>query len=388
MLKAVIPGEISKRTRYRMNQFQKRSSKCFFTDLNIEDARIIYDTFGRLYINSADLHLSSKPSGKEDLKSCELYLNIWTTDNKDTSLTSRCPIYFITGACLFGNTLYGIDINKNRTELVRLFVGEEVGGTETIADVIKDEEQHPYVCQLLEELRQWTEMCKLIASQRNVEWKMYIHVPTAEYLMIALFYYFDEVFTKEALMKYIKLLVAEAQWIIQKIQSINSDFKIFSPLQEWMDGLFKSFLDDLSETKHNFLSSLYLDFNSNIVSNRFRDIIRKLCSFKEFKVWDQAMHCSDVKVDNLRDLALLSYVLAIPLINQQDISSHVWLCDVYYEIPIALKYRRIFQEIYGPLICLHWLPLTCIHDPPKNILFCLPICKKDLLLVHQGGDSN
>ena len=208
-----------------------------------------------------------------------------------------------------------------------------------------------------------------------------MHVPTAEYLLLAIFFYNENIFTKQALLNYIKLLLDESHSIIQKIQLVSSDFVIFSPLQEWLDTFRECFINTATVDGKCYLFTKFAEQN---VDNCMTELLGGHCSSETRQIWGNAVNCPAVKCENLRDLALLSYVVAILLVKQRNsIGNHstfnLWLCDVSYEMPIAIKYKKTFQDIYGPLVCLHWLPLICLHDPPRNSLFFLPFSKKNLV---------
>ena len=185
-LKGVILNKMSKRSRKRFHCLERQLSACFQTSNLIDEARPLQDGFHRFFVNFADLKLSY------DIKS-NFYFSIWTTDNEDTMLQICCPIAFLTGICLFGNSLFGIDKNGNQVELVRLLADGTDEGAEGIVNVIKDDRQHPSVGKSLKELRLFAELCKLIVSKRGVHHRIYVHVPTAEYLLLAIFFYYENI---------------------------------------------------------------------------------------------------------------------------------------------------------------------------------------------------
>ena len=375
VLKGVICNAMSKRSRNRFRSFERQLSACFQTSNLINESRLLRDGFDRFFVNFADLKFSF------DIKS-NFYFNIWTTDNKDTMLQVCRPIAFFTGICLFGNSLFGIDKNGNQVELVRLLTDGADEGTEGIADVIKGCRQHPSVIQSLKELRIFAELCKLIVSKRSVHNRIYVHVPTAEYLL-AIFLYSENIFSKKAVLNYIKLLLDESSSMIQKIQLVSSDFVIFSPLQEWLDTFKECFINASSDEEKCYLFTKLAEQN---IDNCIAEFLG-YCSSEMRQIWENAVNCPEVKCKNLRGLASLSYVAAILLVKQRNLignhsTSNLWLCDVSYEMPIALQYKKTFQDIYGPLVCLHWLPLIFFHDPPRNSLFFLPFSKNHLISEH------
>ena len=377
VLKGVICNAMSKRSRKRFCCLERQLSACFQTSNLIDEARPLQDGFHRFFVNFADLKISC------GIKS-NFYFSIWTTDNEDTMLQICRPIAFFTGICLFGNSLFGIDKNGNQLEIVKLLTDGADEGTEGIVDVIKDGRQHPSVGQSLKELRLFTELCKLIVLKRGVHHRIYVHVPTAEYLLLAIFFYYESIFTKQALLKYIKLLLDESSLMIQKIQLVSSDFVIFSPLQEWLDTFRECFINTSSVEQKCYL---FIKLAEKNIENCITELLGEHSSLETRQIWENAVNCPGVKCKNLRDLAFLSYVVAILLVKQRNSignhsTSNLWLCDVSYEMPIAFKYKKTFQGTYGPLVCLHWLPLTFLHDPPRNRLFFLPFSKKNLVSEH------
>ena len=144
---------------------------------------------------------------------------------------SAVQLHFFTGICLFGNSLFGIDENNNQVELVRLLADGADEGTEGIVDVIKDSRHHPSFGQSLKELRLFAELCKVIVSKIGVHHRIYVHVRTAKNLLLAIFFYYENIFTKQALLNYIKMLLNKGSSMIQKIQLVSSDFVIFPPFK-------------------------------------------------------------------------------------------------------------------------------------------------------------
>ena len=140
----------------------------------------------------------------------------------------------------------------------------------------------------------------------------------------------------------------EGSSMIQKIQLVSSDFVIFSPFQEWLDIFRECFINTSSADEKCYLFTKFAEQN---IDNCITELSGGHCSSETRQIWENAVNCPGVKCENLRDLALLSYVVAIPLVKQQNSignhsASNLWLCDVSYEMPIAFKYKDISKYLW------------------------------------------
>ena len=83
---------------------------------------------------------------------------------------------------------------------------------------------------------------------------VYVHLPTAEYILKALSLYHRGRTSKSALNDFFRLLRAEYQKISNLILEEHPDIVIFSPLQKLVDSLI--IYDQINKQTQNFLNDL------------------------------------------------------------------------------------------------------------------------------------
>ena len=272
---------------------------------------------------------------------------------------TRSIKFYITGMCMFGDSLMGIDV-KNLIYILTDTKQELHQDVRFV--VIKDScvaselSLHAYEMFILNSLINFIPFMKALGEQQNVA--INFHLPVPEYQLYGIRLYFENKMSFELLLKYIDIVSAKGAILKKHLESISIlhqiQIKIHSPLD---DLNIAHVLNDIKNMIYTTEKSL-LDF-----------FIGKLLVLQnEFgKTWQHFFKSKSFS--RLQDLNNASYVIMLAGAVIKYGAENVCLMDNFDEIPIGREYSKHFSQAFGEVLAFHWLSSVFLHDGVKNSIY-------------------
>ncbi len=286
---------------------------------------------------------------------------------------------FITGGCLFGTLLEGVDQFGNTHPLTDQKYQFPEGVI--ITNIAAQNQLHPYEMMVFHQLN------TLVALMQNTNPNSFIeyHLPKEEYLLYGIDLYLKNQMTREALNLYSQQIHIRSQTHSKILQEISQKYNIrinpTSPLKLMFSNLHQQnsqndVLDCLiinlrltSEQKQLLVSdSDFLSKSSMLYNQAIEFLSDDTTNESEFQIWRDAMQTSSKSVNSclsLGELSRDSYTCMVARVVSLGGENETALIDEINEKRIAHEYKRRFGAQYGSLLCFHWIP-NLLFEKEKN----------------------
>ena len=170
-------------------------------------------SYHRIFVNIDEF----KNDGGNQAKS--LYYHIQTS-SRDIPLSNR--IVFMTGICYFGASLYGQTVDGQDVSFIKYLqfdFKDDDDDLKQLVNLTKENGNHIYVQSAMKELCTAVKDMKEIMLPVGKDCTIYVHLPTAEYVLKGLSFFKKGLITKNALNDFLILLGIEYE---------NTSISIFS----------------------------------------------------------------------------------------------------------------------------------------------------------------
>jgi hypothetical protein len=304
---------------------------------------------------------------------CQNEKVLWPIENKFSTIPIMKKI--VTGICLFGNALYGVDQENEKHLLSDLCARQNK--TTKIQKFYYPTIEHPYITMNYKMLENLVPLIKILGDKDT---EIEFHLPIEEYCLGGIKYFLEGYFSLELLNKYFSLINDRAQdhrrRLNQLAQKYQLKFKFTSPLECLINHF----------EMRNFLTFIGLKKEINeILQAQAESILYKESTLNSFvaikllnflaeqegavgNIWQHARIklLAEKKLIGLDTIQSLSYTIKVAIANREATGISTCLIDVIYEKPIADNYQKYFADHYGAMLALYWLPPIHFQCKPKH----------------------
>lgn len=295
-----------------------------------------------------------------------LFANAWQTHpSLENQINTLEFDTFITGGCLFGNEVYGIDDRGKRHPLTN--PRHEVTDLGIIQKIEYLSDRHSDEILTMQSLKNIIPLIKTLSTKKTPT--IIYHIPECEYILNIFHHYIHNRITTKACLDYIELICMKKREHVRKLLSIAAkadvDIIISSPLDPLIQKLKTEediILGLLQLTK---LPMLDIFENEAVV---FAKLLDYLCEHSgQYKpLWQsigqQLKESPSDEIPGLNKLSYLSYSANLAAAKLEDKSKRV--CCLYpgHEKRIQLTYKYLFGEEWGNVYCINWIPPILIKS--------------------------
>ena len=173
-----------------------------------------------------------------------------------------------------------------------------------------------------------------------------------EYIITSFDWYWSKAISMEALNQYWQILKKEHTLVCRLIEQRCPDSTIFSPMQSLVDTL------KGTQERPNLFTLLGMDVVSFIDGILNADEIAAVSRNNE----------ALATVTGYVELVKYSYIAGVAICRSKHPMDLFVLCDNFTELIIGIKYHSLFQEEFGKINLLHYMPLVTVHNKDMNTI--------------------
>lgn len=344
------------------------------------------------------------------------YAYIWRccsneqSEKTRTQAISKAPVRsIVTGMCMFGTNIAGIDQHGCRHPLTNTFYSLPAGARIESIDLETDS-LHPYEQMMLRTFDLQLPMLKALGC--GLSQKVFYQSVHAEYVLYGINAYIRGEMTLNALNSYAGHVRDRVKLIREAIEhSCKRHGFEFDGGKSTLDGVFRmashqddACADDLVAeflTMHGLqpsdvTSDMSLEQRLNLIRGVFHRCIDLLASQpgSEGAVW--AHICGRLRNEGLDSsnrfdptslltLNFLNYAAKVAVVKSENPCHNLCLIHPFHEKAMALSYRDIHADKFGEVLAINWIPPIFSHGSFKDGLYYLEDHKQSLgHLIHEG----
>jgi hypothetical protein len=325
------------------------------------------------------------------------------------SISSAPVTAIVTGMCMFGTNIMGIDQKGCRHPLTNTFYTFPSGACIQSIEVTRAG-LHPYEQMMLREFDLQLPMLKALGN--GMSQKIFYQCVHAEYILYGINAYIRGEMTLRALHVYTRCVTERADFIRDAIEkSCERHGFEFDGGQSTLSHLFiNSSMENDSDTGNwcrNFLvqqdiipshieSSMPLEERLGIIRKIFSKCIDQLASQTGIngEVWrnirEQILNESSdgahhVDASSLLTLNFLNYAAKVAVVKGSHPSQNLCLLHPFQEKAMALAYKDLHADKFGEILAINWVPPIFCHGSFKDGLYYLEEHKEVInQMIHEG----
>ena len=299
--------------------------------------------------------------------------SLFTHYKKTIGISAQSPApkikCFISGCCLFGDDLLGIDADGLAHPLTDPKYA--LGKNKVLQKIILKGDIHPYESIIQKMLFNLIPLIK--AFSENEQGKIIFHLPAPEYILYAIKLYLNKQMSDAALLQYLKFVTLKKQMLMDFLHyfqgTTNIEIVIASPL------------DVLNIDNH--ISQLIAAPEKPTEKDFTKSIMMSLIHDDSVGIWALAFNGNEEC--DLLDINYLSYTVHAALSVSACKPGFVCLLDMFDEKKIGREYAKIFSQKFGPLLGIHWIPPVLLNDGTNNSLYFCGSARESLASYISSG---
>lgn len=330
-------------------------------------------------------------------------------DNQTRPLASAPVTAIVTGMCMFGTNIMGVDQNGCKHPLTNTFYTLPAGACIERIELAR-EGLHPYEQMMLREFELQLPMMKALGN--GLSQKIFYQCVHAEYILYGINAYIRGEITLRALHVYARYVSERASLIRDAIEKSCERHGVeFDGGRSTLSCLF----DDTKTEKGlaaenwdlNFIlmhgiqadeiaSNISPEKRLTILRNVFLKCIDKLaaqtgvhgevwCHIKK-RIFDHdGEGDARINTSSLLTLNFLNYAAKVAIVKGSHPTENLCLLHPFQEKAMALAYKDLHAEKFGEILAINWVPPIFSHGSFKDGLYYLEK-HKDVInhLIHEG----
>lgn len=330
-------------------------------------------------------------------------------DSQTRPLASAPVTAIVTGMCMFGTNIMGVDKNGQKHPLTNTFYTLPDGACIERIELAR-EGLHPYERMMLREFELQLPMIKALGN--GLSQKVFYQCVHAEYILYGINAYIRGEMTLRALHVYTRYVSERANLIREAIEKSCEKHGVeFDGGQSTLSCLFENLRADKVSSHENwyfhFLSMHGIqadEISSNIstekrliiLKNVFSNCIDKLASQNGVhgEVWSHIKKMilshnvegnQRMDTSSLLTLNFLNYAAKVAIVKGSHPSKNLCLLHPIQEKAMALAYKDLHAEKFGEILAINWVPPIFSHGSFKDGLYYLEKHKDTINhLIHEG----
>lgn len=297
-----------------------------------------------------------------------LFANAWET-NPDVKNIPKNQLfdYFITGGCLFGNEVYGLDDQGRRHPMTNpRYEVKDIGIIQSIEYTSDRHADEQLTLQSLINILPLLNVCSQHQKPRLI-----YHLPDCEYILNIFHHYIHNRITTKACLSYIDLICMKKREHLRNLLALAREHDIEITVNSPLDPLMHELKTEediiwglLRLTK---LPMTDIFENESVVFDRLLDylcnhagVYKPLwCQIRDNLNQDEKFSDEEKR---LTTLSYLSYTANLAVKKLEDPTQTICSILPGHEKRVQLSYKHLFSETYGNIFCIDWIPPILIKS--------------------------
>lgn len=324
-----------------------------------------------------------------------MYAYMWRCESgsgQSPSLLQRPVTSIVTGMCMFGSNIWGVDQHGGKHPLTNTFYAMPEGAC--VGSVFLDSEGlHPYENMMLRLFDMQLPMLKAMGRGRQ---KVFFQAVFEEYVLYGVQLFMRGQMSMLALCDYVDHVRARATDIRRRMSDMCERHGVdFDGGQSTLAALFDGGLQESGmrgvDIVEGFVNRYQIDVSMlrdgpdelrlRVIERVFWGCIERL-SRQDGGPGDVWRHVGQVlreaqgedaryDASSLLTLNFLNYAAKIAIVRRVDPDGELCLVHPFHEKPMALAYKDLHAEKFGGILSLNWIPPVFSHGSFKDGLYYL-----------------
>lgn len=324
-----------------------------------------------------------------------MYAYMWRCEavpGPSRSLLQRPVTSIVTGMCMFGSNIWGVDQMGAKHPLTNTFYAMPKGAR--IDAIFMDSEAlHPYENMML---RMFDLQLPMFKAMGQGQQKVFFQAVFEEYVLYGIQLFLLGQMALPALCAYVDQVRLRATEIRRRMLDMCERHGVdFDGGHSTLGVLFGGGLQDSGmsgiDIAEGFINRYRIDvamlndgpddFRLKAIERVFWDCIERLSSQRgsDGEVWlhvEQVLRegrDENVRYDysSLLTLNFLNYAAKVAIVRKNHPDGELCLSHPFHEKPMALAYKDLHAEKFGGILSLNWVPPVFSHGPFKDGLYYL-----------------
>ena len=330
----------------------------------------------------------------------------WHCNHQDSaqvlSLQQQPVTHVVTGMCMFGANLIGVDKEGNHHPLTNTFYQQADSSIIERVNLLGDI-HHPYEAMMFDELDQQCKLYKVLGGAEPPQ--ICFQSVIREYLLYGIDRYIHGKMTLSALCAYAQYVEVRANAIKAVVQRVCSENGLmWDGGDSTLAGLFCHDAD-ASTMVIDFLNHFELGYAAvckdmsnarltHIIHSGLQRIIenspparaaiwRRM--YERLQAVPSMITNGKTEQVSLLSLGFMNYAVKVAAVEAENEGARVCLAHPFHEKAMALAYKDLHSEHHGSIVALNWVPPIFTHDAFKQGLYYLEDNQVDLShAIHEG----
>lgn len=328
-----------------------------------------------------------------------IYAYLWRcctntqSENSPTRPLSTHPITsLVTGMCMFGSNIYGVDQYGERHPLTNTFYTIPKG-RKILSVALTEEALHPYENMMLQQFRLQMPMLRAMGGQAPQ--KVFYQSVFEEYVLYGINMFLRGEMSIAALKSYARHVKKRADLIKARVSEVCAEYGVaWDGGQSTLSALFvgakecavfqedpvDAFFSLAGISSHLIVSDLPVGDRVALLRRTFHACLKRLAAQPGAvgEVWSHV--ASSLKQDDesntrysddsLLTLNFLNYAAKVAYVRLTQ-PGEVCLSHPFHEKAMALSYRDMHAERFGEILAINWIPPLFSHGAFKDGLYYL-----------------
>jgi hypothetical protein len=329
-----------------------------------------------------------------------MFAYIWrccTNAQMEGEATRPIPLHpvnsLVTGMCMFGANIYGVDQYGDRHPLTNTFYAMP-RGRKILSVALTDEGLHPYEQMMLQQFRLQMPMFKAMGG--HARQKVFYQSVFEEYVLYGVNLFLRGEMSIAALKAYAHQVRRRTDFIKACISEVCLAFDVdWDHGQSTLSALFgdaeqgeaahedpvDAFFSRAGLSTTLIVSDLPVGERVALVRKTFHACLARLAaqSGPQGEVWshiaatlqhDEDQHNTRYNDDSLLTVNFLNYAAKVAFVRRTQIGE-VCLSHPFHEKAMALSYKDMHAEKFGEILAVNWIPPLFSHGSFKDGLYYL-----------------